>query len=461
MHRRDRLAGAVRALRSVTEAFPFGLAPLLILTVALVAAVYLLFHPVDGAPATLRLWTFANFHAEAYESVRPAFEAKHPGTTIDIQVVHGDAVTRRLRAAFWADLDVPDLVEVEISRAGTFFRGPVDGVGFIDLTPHLLRSGLMDRIVKTRLAPYTNRGRIFGLPHDVHPVMLAYRRDLLEQLGIDPDELRTWDDFVRVGRRVTVPGECFMIRLSDVSAGAFEILLFQRGGGYFDADGKLTMDSEIALETVKWYVPLVAGPGQIGAEVGAAGQSAFAQAMEEGYFLTFLCADWATRSMERDVPRLAGKMALMPLPAFEPGGRRTSTNGGTMIGITKKCRDQELAWRLAQHLYLDTEDLGRRFRETNILPPIKDAWSHPALDEPHPYWSGQPVGRMFADLGDDVPPQYSSPFIRVTKQKMGQVITNCAIYYKKNGVRGFADFAQRRLERAANDVRRQMKRNPF
>ena len=44
---------------------------------------------------------------------------------------------------------------------------------------------------------------MFALPHDVHPVMLAYRRDLFEQLGIDVNKLTTWDEFARVGRQVT------------------------------------------------------------------------------------------------------------------------------------------------------------------------------------------------------------------------------------------------------------------
>ena len=123
-----------------------------------------------------------------------------------MQLVHGDAVNSRLRAAFWADLDVPDLVEVEISRAGSFFRGPAEDVGFIDLMPILKRTGYYDRIVQTRFAPYRNRGRIYGLPHDVHPVVLAYRRDLFEELGIDVRQIRTWDDFVRIGREVSVPG---------------------------------------------------------------------------------------------------------------------------------------------------------------------------------------------------------------------------------------------------------------
>lgn len=445
--------------RSLDDVLPFGKAPALILLITVVAGLFLVFNPVSENKATMQLWTFARNHSVPYQKATPSFEAKHPGTTLDVQLVHGNAVTSRLRAAFWADLDVPDLVEVEISSAGSFFRGTAEDVGFIDLLPILKATGYYDRIVKTRFAPYTNRGKIYGLPHDVHPVMLAYRRDLFEEAGIDVDAIETWDDFIAVGRRVTRPGERYMIELTDSGAHHYEMFLFQRDGGYVDAEGRLTMDDEVALETLLFYIPLVAGADRIATDLGSG--RVFTQAIEQGYFLSFVCPDWRSKVAETDIPRLHGKMALMPLPAVVPGGRRTSTWGGTMLGITKACPDPELAWQVAEHMYFDKAELAVRFRATNILPPLKDAWEHPAFDEKRPYWSGQPLGRLYADLADDVPPQYASPLVETVKSKMAGVISACAVYYRENGEAGFEDFARKRLASAGDEVRRYMRRNPF
>jgi len=439
--------------------FPFGKAPFIILVLTLVSGGWLLVNPVEKKESTLQFWTFARTHAMAYKQAVPSFEKKHPGVTVDVQLVHGTAVTSRLRAAFWADLDVPDLVEVEIGSAGTFFRGPHEEIGFVDLTPLLEKTGLIDRIVKSRFAPYTSKGRIYGLPHDVHPVMLAYRRDLFEKHGIDVSELTTWDKFVKAGRKVTALGERYMIQLSDASAAYMETFLFQRGGGYFDQDGKLIIDNEIAIETVKWYIPLVAGPKRISSDPGW-GQP-FAQAFEDGYILSAICPDWRSKSIEKDITRLSGKMALMKLPAFEPGGRRTSTWGGTMVGITKHCKDKELAFKLARHLYLDTEELAKNFREINILPPLKDAWQHEAFNEPREYWSGQPLGKLYTELAPSVPAQYTHPYIQLAKSKLGGVVSTCAAYYRRNGDEGFDAFVRRRLKEAAREIRKFSNRNPF
>lgn len=457
---RKRTSGVSQRVGDLVDSLPLGAAPMIILLVTVVAGAWLLLNPVPTDNATMRLWTFTYIHGDAYKVMVPEFQARHPGTIVDIGLVHGDATTSRLRAAFWANLDVPDLVEVEISRAGSFFRGPVEDIGFEDLLPRLKSSGLYDRMVKNRFAPYTTRGRIFGLPHDVHPVMIAYRRDLFEQLGIDPAKLTTWDEFIREGRRVTKRGERYMIQLSDSVAGNLETFLFQCDGGFFDADGNVIMDNETAVEVTQWYIPLVAGPNMIANDPGFSGAS-FAKAVEDGYILSFLCPDWRTRSAEMELPQLAGKMALMPLPAFRPGARRTSTWGGTMLGITSASKDKDLAWELAQYLYTDTDQLGARFRETNILPALKDAWNHPAFKEPRPYWSNQPIGTLYAELADDVPPQYSGPMVELAKAKLGGVVAACVTYYKARGDEGFDAFVRQRLKQAAEDVRQQMTRNPF
>jgi arabinosaccharide transport system substrate-binding protein len=442
-----------------TMRFPYGPAALSMLVLSILSAVWLAFNPIPPKKATLVMWTFAKTHYDAYKQAIPSFEAKHPSVKVDLQLVSWQAVTSRLQAAFLSDLDVPDLVEVEISAAGSFFRGPLKDVGFRDLTDRIKQSGLYDRMVQARFAPYTSRGRIFGLPHDVHPVMIAYRRDIFDQLGIDVSKIQTWDDFIAVGRKVTIPGKRYMLELPDSESSRFEPLLYQRGGGLFDPQGNCIMDNEIAVQTMLFYVPLVAGPNRIASDLG--GGQIFTRAVEDGYFLCMITPDWRSKTIEVDVPKMRGKMALMPLPAVYPGGRRTSTWGGTMIGITKHCKYPDLAWELALHLYLNKDDLAQRFRDTNILPPAKDAWDHPAYDEPRPYWSNQPLGRLYAQLAPDVPFQYTSPFIGTAKGKLSEALVACVQYYKQNGDKGFEEFVRRRLKQSADEVRRLMRRNPY
>ena len=49
----------------------------------------------------------------------------------------------------------------------------------------ILASSRMAAFVSSRLAPWSKGGHLFGLPLDVHPVSITYRRDLYEQAGVD------------------------------------------------------------------------------------------------------------------------------------------------------------------------------------------------------------------------------------------------------------------------------------
>jgi ABC-type glycerol-3-phosphate transport system substrate-binding protein len=210
---------------------------------------------------------------------------------------------------------------------------------------------------------------------------------------------------------------------------------------------------------MRWYVPLVAGKDRIASSLG--GGQILTKAVEDGYLLCLIAPDWRSKMIENDIPRMKGKMALMPLPAVRKGERRTSTWGGTMIGITRRCKNPDLAWELALHLYLDKSELAQRFRESNILPCMREAWNHPAFAEPRPYWSRQPLGRLYAQLAPQVPFQYTSPFVVTAKAKLGEALTACVQYYQQRGENGFENFCRARLKQSADEVRRLVARNPY
>ena len=445
--------------------FPFGKAAFSILLLTILAWAALAFdNRRPDKPSTLTYWTFTKEHYDNYKKLIPEFEKTHPGVTVDLQLVSNNALASRLQAAFLADLDVPDICELEIGSAGTMFRGPVKDIGFIDLKPRLVQSGLYDRIVKARFAPYTSRGEIFGLPHDVHPVQIAYRRDIFEQCGVDPDKIQTWDDFVRAGQKVTIPGKRYMIELSDsdVYGGGLETLLLQRGGGYFDPGGHVIFDNDTAVQAMEAYVPMVAGPKKIGNTVGDQYGAQFAKALEDGYEVCVLCPDWRSHVIQDNVAHVAGKMALMPLPAAEVGGRRTSTWGGTMLGITKHCKHQDIAWQLAVFLYTNREQIDQAFPNVNILPPIKDAWTVPSINKPNAYWSNQKLGTSYAKLAPEVPAQYTSPEIDTAKAQLSNALISCVRYYNDRGDdAGFDPFVRSTLHKSAARVRTVIARNPY
>jgi arabinosaccharide transport system substrate-binding protein len=450
--------------------YPYGNAALVIFLLALISGVYEVSQPAKTHDARLVYWTFADQHYPAYKAMVPAFEAAHPGVTVDVELVSLTALASRLQSAMMSDLDVPDVFEAEIGTAGTFFRGPTKDIGLVDLTSRVHAPGpngtpsLWDSVVRSRFTPYTDRGHIYGIPHDIHPVMIAYRRDIFEKAGIDLPQAKTWDQFIAIGHKMTIPGSRYMLEMIDTSGMNLETILLQKGGGYFDAHGNVIMDNDIAVQSMLWYVPLVAGPHKIASSYGTF-DATEAKAIEDGSNLCFLVPDWRTHNFEKDDARVSGKLALMPLPTFEPGGRDTSTWGGSMIAITKHSKDQELAWQLAMYFYRDISHTEKQYRMNNILPPLKAKWKLPAFHERRPYWSNQKIGEEYMALADKVPPHYNSPVMQTATDKLGDSVIDCVRYYTDHGCPSSSDpqyqaFVRASLKHSADRVRQLIRRIP-
>jgi arabinosaccharide transport system substrate-binding protein len=452
-------------IRRWLDDMPLGLAPLLIAGMALIAGLYLLINPARSQHADLTMWVFGAIHDDAYKAAAEGFSAK-TGREVDVQLINYNAVNQKLRSALWAAVNIPDLVEIEKSAAGGFFRGPLDKVGFLDLKPYLERDGILGRVPANALATYTDRGAIFGLPHDIHPVMLAYRADIVDpylaQRGLRIEDLATWDDYFRELHGLLVADERYLLQVEHGDAWAFQIFLMQRGGGVFGPHGELRMDDDIAVKTLTWMIPLVAESGdkQVAVSLGNWDPSYY-RGLIEGFYIAVLCPDWRSSQLQTFARDLYGKMRVVPLPAPAPGGLRTSQSGGTMLGITRSAKDPELAWQFAKRIYYGSpEQHGRLFRITNILTPDRQAWSDPAYHEARPYWCNQVLGEQFIALADEVPPFYSSGFLPAALAKLNEAIVSCYGHYCSHGAEGFESFVRQRLKSSADYVRRQMAREP-
>ncbi len=446
------------------EKFPYGKAPFWLLVFALASTLVLVATRREKAAEKpdLIFATFAQQHLGAYKKATPAFERQH-NVKISLQLVTLRALETRLQNAMLAGTDVPDMVEIVEGGLGFFTKGPLKDVGFLDLTKRVEQEKLKEREVESRFSLWSTRGHVFAMPHDVHPVMLIYRADLVEQLGIDVSKIETWDDFVAVGQQVTKDNDGdgiidrYMVDFPASGGFGMTILLLQRGIGMFDEKGEVAFNNDVTAETMAWYIRQYYGPKRIAYEAGW-GQSLL-KALTDGLVLFMFAPDWRSWMVQDEVPNLKGKMKLMPLPAWEKGGRRTSTWGGTGLAITKACKNPDLAWEFAKFLYLQPQELGSRFAATNIIPPLKDAWNLPEFQKPNAYYRGQAVGAEYAKLAPSVPPVWSTPFKRIAENKVGEAFLRAVEYYKQKGESGLVPYIKSELGEAERYVRTLMDRN--
>ena len=188
-------------------------------------------------------------------------------------------------------------------------------------------------------------------------------------------------------------------------------MLLQRGGGFFDSQGDVVIDSELAIKTLGFFADMF-NKNKIATPVFGTwhGDPSNFAAMQEGRILSVLAPDWYVGILKSQVPQMTGKWRAIGMPAWEAGQRRTTTRGGTMIGITRQCKNLDLAWEFLKFTYFDQQGLVNRYEKTRIIPPLKAAWDAPIFSEPDPYLGGQRLGELFTQLALDIPPLYQNPY---------------------------------------------------
>ena len=468
--------------------YPFGKAPFVILIIAIVSGIVFFWMRLGEKKdrPDLILAIQAEIHVKPYTKAIEQFN-KENNCNVVLQRVQKEVLMSRLQSAMQTGCDVPDVVEMLEGTIGYFTRGPLENVGFVDLTDLLKKDGFMDpeKMVQTRYALWSSRGHIFALPHDVHPSCLCYRVDLIKELGIDVTKLKTWDDFVKKGREITVPGQRYMIDMSDNNMVSLIILLTQRGFDLFDADGKVAFDKPEVAELIAWFVRQTTPNTKTRIAFPAGDGQNFYQAMNEGLDLFFFTPDWRTAQFMLDNPRQKGNLALMPMPIWAdkdgnqlPGSYKTGTWGGSGLAITKHCKNQELAWKFAKYLYTKTEDLGERFLLTNIVPPIKASWALPELKQKSDFYKHMfhdpetgdlveefvSIGEMYASQADGTPPHYITAYTRQAETQLLDVYYDARQYYESKPNINDAELLARitpRLKKNADNVRKMINFNVF
>jgi len=447
--------------------FHLGKPVLAMIAVAIASGgMMLLFRPAQRAD--MKVWVFADSHANSYrmgDGSTPSLIEQYrqeTGARVDVSLIAAKAEDIRLMALFGSDSrDVPDLAEVEIGSVGKFFIPPVREVGFLPLNEFLKREDLLNRMVRSRFAPWSKEGVIFGVPHDVHPVTISYRKDLFDQVGVDLASAKTWDEFQSLCLRAQEGWKKkgfrrrFALEMPQVKADYLLCMLLQRHINLIDDRNVVYLNDPKVADTVARYALMVTGPRQIGVD-SSPGVNMWTKDLANGDIAACFTPDWRSVYIRTYASDLSGKVAMMPLPIFEAGDEPTATRGGTMMGIPRRCKDPEKSWELLKYLYITPQSLEARVRVTHIISPMRVQWFDPLYHQADPFYGWQKVDELYIQLADRIPNRYVTPFTPMATQSLSFALGRAVAHVEDYGEAGVREACQAYLDRQAQDLRKRI-----
>ena len=123
-----------------------------------------------------------------------------------------------------------------------------------------------ERFSESAMVPLQLNGSYYGLPERATFPMLFYRKDILQELGVEVPQ--TWDDVYKLLPILQRNNMNFGLPVSDVSSGSnagilsFGSILYQMGGTFYSEDGSCALfDSEEGIKTMKQWSALYTSYG--------------------------------------------------------------------------------------------------------------------------------------------------------------------------------------------------------
>jgi lactose/L-arabinose transport system substrate-binding protein len=151
---------------------------------------------------------------------------------------------RNIQLALSAGSGAPDVSVIEDSHLAQFVKLG----GLADVTD--LVKPYTDQVNAYRWKPATRDGRVYAMPWDSGPVAVFYRRDVFSKAGVDPASIRTWVDYYRaatvIKQKTGLPMWPQPRARND--ARLLEMLLWQQGLGYVDAQGNVILDKDPRIQ---------------------------------------------------------------------------------------------------------------------------------------------------------------------------------------------------------------------
>jgi multiple sugar transport system substrate-binding protein len=335
--------------------------------------------PAPGGKVELTFWSWVT----GLDQVVAKWNAAHPDVHVTVSnQAQGDALVTKLLTAAKAG-NPPDLMQAEYQVLPTLVSNDVVAniAGQVGSAKGRFAAGVWNEVT-------LGTGAVYALPQDSGPMMLYYRADLFNQLGLQVP--KTWDEFAQTARtvRARMP-KSYLTTFSSADAGWFAGLSQQAGAKWWSASGttwKVAINDAATRKVADYWNGLVS-EGAIDKQPMYT--PAWNQALNDGTLLAWPSAVWGPGVLAGNAASTQGKWSMAPLPQWSAGAQRTGSWGGSSTAVAAKSKHQAEAARFALWLNTDAQATMDLVTLGGVYPADRAAQSGPALQKPPAFFAQQ------------------------------------------------------------------------
>ena len=351
----------------------------------------------DGKTITVWAWDVA---LKQLQAAADKFKETHPDVTFNFEEMGTDQVYTKLATQLNTGKGLADVILLEGEQVSGYANKFPDG--FADLTDIVNP----DDFLPVKMGEVKLGDKVIGFPWDAGPVALFYRTDYFEQAGVNPDDVKTWDDFIEAGKKIeatckTPSGEPVkMLPIAPNGTNFWRLLMVENNADFFDKDGNTAVNTPDALEAMEMAKKVY----DSGIALNYSDWAEYEGTVVNQSVATIPEAVWMAGTIkDKGGEEQSGKWGVMSLPAFPGKEPQGSTNGGSDIVIPAASPNADIAKEFVKFALTDTQLQVDGFVNYGLFPSYIPSYEAETFQEPDAYFSNQNIYQTFIKLGETVP----------------------------------------------------------
>ncbi len=347
---------------------------------------------------TITVWAW-DVALKQLQASAEKFKETHPDVEFQFEEMGTEQIYTKLATTLNTGKGLADVILLEGEQVSGYASKYPDG--FADLSDIVNK----DDFLPVKMGEVTVNDKVVGFPWDAGPVALFYRTDYFEQAGVSPEDIKTWDDFIEAGKKVTAScktpsGEPVkMLPVAPNGSNFWKLLLTEKGAGYFDAEGNTAVNSPEALECMEMAKKIY----DADIALNYTDWAEYEGVVVNQSVATIPEAVWMIGTIKDKGPDQSGKWGVMNLPAFPGDEVSGSTNGGSDIVIPAASANIDVAKEFVQFAMTDVDLQADGFVNYGLFPSYIPAYDAEVFTEPDEFFGGQKIYETFIELGKKVP----------------------------------------------------------
>ena len=352
---------------------------------------------------------------------------KKTGIKVDLKNVGTNTKEyTQLDNAIEAGSGAPDVAQVEYYAIPQY---AIKG-NLLDITDKT--SGYSDFYTPGPWASVQFAGKVYGLPMDSGPMAWFYNKDVFDKAGVDPTQVRTWDDFYEAAKKIRAVDSYITSDSGD--AGFFDSMTWLAGATPFETskDGEtvtinLTGDKNVKTFTDFWQKMI----DEDLIDTKTVGWTDdWNKGLDDGSIASLLTGAWMPYNLLSGAPNGDGKWRIAQMPTAD-GSETNSENGGSSLVIVKSDDKAKVAaaYKFMEYACHDAEGIktrvdGGAFPADNDTLKSNDFLNMTSLTDSdgkaHEYFGGQKFNEELAKAAANVSTGYKFlPFEVYARGKFG------------------------------------------